>query len=360
MTAALVDLNPPDLAGEVFDRTKIGSYVKNTGRAQEQTVATPPITRVRDMAYPRLQVPDLDRMEAFLMDFGMTRAERRPGLLFMRGVGAEPYVHVIHEGEPAFLGFALIAQSREELERLAATPGFSSVEVLDAPGGGWRTTVRDPIGLWVDVVYGMEPSDARGSLQPRTLNMGDAFQRIGSAQRIKAGPSRIKRFGHIAINVPDPAAALAWYHDRFGLIASDRVNLAPGMPVAIFTRCDKGEDPADHHSILFASHMASNGVSGLNHLSWEVCDLDDVYAGNAHLAAKGRPHEWGVGRHLLGSQIFDYWRDPWGHIHEHWTDGDQFDASTPAGDHSIDVGAVSQWGPNMPGTFGRTIAPRPA
>ena len=103
--------------------------------------------------------------------------------------------------------------------------------------------------------------------------------------------------------------------------------------------------------------MASGGVSGLNHLSWEVCDIDDIHAGREHLAAKGRTHEWGVGRHLLGSQIFDYWRDPWGHIHEHWTDGDQFDASIPAGDHSIDVGTVSQWGPNMPSTFGRTLPP---
>jgi catechol 2,3-dioxygenase-like lactoylglutathione lyase family enzyme len=171
-------------------------------------------------------------MEAYLMDFGMVRAERRPGMLFMRGAGVEPYVHVVHEGEPAFLGFAFHAESREDLERLAATPGFSPIEALDAPGGGVRTTVRDPIGLLVEVVHGVEPDTARGDLQPRPLNMGDDFQRIGAPQRIKAGPSRIKRFGHIAMNVPDPSAALAWYHARFGLLASDRVNLAPGMPVA--------------------------------------------------------------------------------------------------------------------------------
>ncbi len=319
-----------------------------------------PLLKVRDVAYPRLQVPDLDRMESYLMDFGLARAERRDKVLFMRGAGAAPYVHVIHEGDPAFLGFAFEADCREDLDRLAATPGFTPVEALDAPGGGVRTTVVDPIGLTVEIVFGIAPVAARDGLQPRPLNMGDAFQRIGAAQRIKAGPSRIKRFGHLALNVPDPAAALAWYQARFGLIASDRVNLAPGMPVAIFARCDRGADPADHHSILLASHMASGGVSGLNHLSWEVGDMDDLQAGREHLAAKGRAHEWGVGRHLLGSQIFDYWRDPWGHIHEHWTDGDQFDASIPAGDHSIDIGAVSQWGPNMPASFGRTLPPQTA
>ena len=228
------------------------------------------------------------------------------------------------------------------------------------PGGGWRTATLDPDGLVIEVVHGVALVPTLGDGAPRPLNMGAAFQRLGATQRIKAGPSRIKRFGHLALNVRDPAATLAWYHARFGLIASDRVNLAPGMPVAIFTRCDRGDEPADHHSILFASAMGSGGVSGLNHLSWEVCDIDDVLIGRDHLASKGRVHEWGVGRHLLGSQVFDYWRDPWGHIHEHWTDGDQLAAAIPAGDHPIDIGAVSQWGPNMPPTFGRTIAPAKA
>ena len=48
--------------------------------------------------------------------------------------------------------------------------------------------------------------------------------------------------------------------------------------------------------------------------------------GHDWLKEKGRRHEWGVGRHILGSQIFDYWRDPWGHTLEHWTDGDLLDA----------------------------------
>ncbi len=319
-----------------------------------------PIIKVRDVAYPRLQVPDLDIMEAWLQDFGMVRAERRDDRLFVRGSGTAPYVHVINQGAPAFLGFALEAASRSDLDRIADSEGFSPITIIDAPGGGCRTATRDPLGLEVEVVFGIEAVAARGSLDPRPLNMGEQFQRIGATQRIKSGPSRIKRFGHLALNVRDPATTLAWYHARFGLLASDRVNVAPGMPVAIFTRCDRGTEPTDHHTMLFASDMASGGVSGLNHLSWEVCDIDDVHVGREHLAAKGRTHEWGIGRHLLGSQVFDYWRDPWGHIHEHWTDGDQFDASVTAGDHSIDIGAVSQWGPNMPATFGRTIAPKTA
>ena len=313
--------------------------------------------KVTDMLYPRLQVPDLDAMESFLIDFGMVRADRTDDRLYMRCTGPAAYAHVIHRGEPAFLGFSFQAASRSDLDTLAATEGFTPVEERTEPDGGWRTTTRDPDGNLVEAVFGQECAQPLPDAKPRKLNIGDRFERISDLQRITPGPSRIKRFGHLALNVADPEASLAWYHRRFGILASDRVTLAPGMAAAIFARCDRGAMPTDHHSILFASSMGSGGVAGLNHLSWEVCDLDDVHAGNAHLAAKRHSHEWGVGRHLLGSQIFDYWRDPWGHIHEHWTDGDQLDASAPTGDHPITAARASQWGPDMPDSFGRTIAP---
>lgn len=314
-----------------------------------------PIIKVRDVAYPRLRAPDLDTMEAFLMDFGLTRAVRTDDALYMRGNGPAHHVHVVEKGEPAFVGFAFQAAAREDLNVLAATDGFTPVEEIDAPGGGWRTTTRDPHGHLVEVVWGLETREPLGALDPRPLNMGSRFERVGELQRIKAGPSRIKRFGHLALNVSDVQGVVDWYHHRFGLIASDRINLAPGMTVAAFTRCDKGDEPADHHTILFASDLGSGGVAGLNHLSWEVCDIDDLHAGGEHLASRGRRHEWGIGRHLLGSQVFDYWRDPWGHIHEHWTDGDQLAAHIPPGDHTPDVALSSQWGPNPPATFGRTL-----
>jgi catechol 2,3-dioxygenase-like lactoylglutathione lyase family enzyme len=319
---------------------------------------TDPIIRVIDVAWPRLRAPDLEAMEAFLADFGLTRAGRTPEALYMRGAGPAPFIHVTHQGEAAFLGFAFQAASEADLHRLAASEGFTPVEAIDAPGGGWRTTTTDPDGLTVEVIHG--GARAPTCVRARPTNMGEAFQRLGAVQRIAPGPSRIKRFGHLALNVSNLPATLAWYHARFGLIPSDRVNLAPGFPVAVFTRCDKGPAPADHHTILFTSAITSGGVPGLNHLAFEVGDFDDVLAGAEHLKSRGRAHEWGVGRHLLGSQVFDYWRDPFGHIHEHWTDGDQLPADIAAGEHTPDVALASQWGPSPPPTFGRTIAPAAA
>ena len=47
---------------------------------------------------------------------------------------------------------------------------------------------------------------------------------------------------------------------------------------------------------------------------------------------------------MLGAQIFDYWRDPWGHVLEHFTDGDLLNASHETELHSPAVALGTQWG----------------
>lgn len=57
----------------------------------------------------------------------------------------------------------------------------------------------------------------------------------------------------------------------------------------------------------------------------------------------------GVGRHILGSQVFDYWQDPSGFKIEHYADGDVVNE-----DHVVTrepAGPVHVWGPDLPKTF---------
>jgi hypothetical protein len=114
--------------------------------------------------------------------------------------------------------------------------------------------------------------------------------------------------------------------------------------VGAFMRLDRGAQPTDHHTLF----LLGTGKPAFHHAAFEVLDLDDLMAGHAHLAAKTRQPYWGVGRHLLGSQIFDYWRDPWGHTVEHWTDGDVFDASWGSHRASVEELFGVQWGPKLP------------
>jgi hypothetical protein len=91
---------------------------------------------------------------------------------------------------------------------------------------------------------------------------------------------------------------------------------------------------------------------GLNHLSFEVQNIDDVMLGHEHLRETRKyEHVWGLGRHVLGSQIYDYWKDPWGRVHEHWTDTDVLNVHAAANLLPAEEGLNSQWGQPAPQAF---------
>jgi len=68
-------------------------------------------------------------------------------------------------------------------------------------------------------------------------------------------------------------------------------------------------------------------------------------------------HMWGIGRHLLGSQVYDYWADPWGRVHEHWADSDRFNIRNGSNLISAEEGLVSQWGDPPPQKLLERITP---
>ncbi len=311
---------------------------------------TTPLIKVRDIAFVRLRVPDLDQMETYLTDFGLERSARTSSALYMRGTGTAHHLHVSEQSTDAgLIGIALLAASAEDLDKLATAPGASKVHDTGEPGGGRRVVLHDPFGVRVEVVHGIETVEPIAIRPSLGLNLGSRIERRGILKRVEKGPARVKRLGHTAINVADPDVAFDWYSRHFGLRKSDSIALED-FALAHFCRCDLGSEFTDHHTLVFARSF--DGQTSLNHASFEVCDLDDVWIGHEHLAAKGYRHTWGIARHTLGSQIFDYWRDPWGLIHEHYTDGDLLDASSPGEVHGLET---SQWGPDMPAGFGQPL-----
>jgi catechol 2,3-dioxygenase-like lactoylglutathione lyase family enzyme len=306
---------------------------------------TNPIIKVSDIAFPRFSAPDLDRMERFLVAFGMQRAARTERGLYMRGTASFHHVHVTHAGEPGFVGLAFAAATRGDLDTLARAVG-GSVEPLDEPGGGEVVRLRDPDGRRIEVVSGMEPLDPIPVRAHPPLNTGADRPRIGTLQRVPLGPAQVKRCGHAALKCTDFAAASRWYQATLGLLVSDEFYIeGPDQPIGRFLRCDRGADPADHHTLL----LLTSPEAKLGHVAWEVADFDDLMAGRDYLDqhGDGRPY-WGVGRHVLGGQIFDYWKDPIGFTLEHWTDSDLLRADAAVGTHYILDALKNQWGPLPP------------
>jgi catechol 2,3-dioxygenase-like lactoylglutathione lyase family enzyme len=303
--------------------------------------------KVDDVAYVRFCAPDLDAMEIFLTDFGMTRAQREANTLYMRGTGADPYLHVTHKGEPGFVALAFKARSLADLETLARKTD-AKIEALDGPGGGKVVRLKDPDGFTIETVAGRE-SVAASAIPPAPLTNDVRHRpRRNAPKRVGQGASHIKRFGHCVLNVSNFRLSEAWYKERFGFITSDEIKVSPEFALGAFMRCDRGEEPADHHTLF----LAGTGAPKFNHAAFEVIDMDDLMSGHDHLKENSYKHQWGVGRHILGSQIFDYWRDPWGHTLEHWTDGDLMTASWGSREATLqDVMAV-QWGMKIPPDMG--------
>ena len=133
-----------------------------------------------------------------------------------------------------------------------------------------------------------------------------------------------------------------WYHQHLGLRASDKVTLPDGSPQMVFSRLDRGEQYVDHHVVGF--QFAMDEGARVQHIAFEVGNLDDLMSGHEYLKRKRRKHVWGIGRHLLGGQIFDYWKSPFGMIHEHWTDTDLVNNQHLAQDCSISD-MKDYWGP---------------
>lgn len=308
-----------------------------------------PISRAIDIEAVKFSAPDLEVMQAFLSDFGMRPApDVGDGVLRMRGAGGAPFIHETVQGDPGFLGYSLRVGARSDLEALVQEDG-GEIRSSNAPGGGYSLYLKDPDGFSVEVIAERERAAPLKTDDRTQWNAASGRQREGLPKRIPSGPATVQRLGHLVMNVTDMKATWDWYEKRFGLIVSDEVRAPNGEVAALFIRCDRGAEPVDHHTLNFATIPGM--PARFHHAAFEVLDFDDLMAGNAYLKDKGYRHDWGVGRHILGSQVFDYWKDPWGHRVEHWTDGDLFNAADPTNVTDIPTMMGHQWGPAAPEDF---------
>ena len=82
--------------------------------------------------------------------------------------------------------------------------------------------------------------------------------------------------------------------------------------------------------------------------------------GHDHLHLQQYKPMWGVGHHLLGAQIFDYRCDPWGRVHEHWTDSDRLNVEVEGRTLPREAASRSQWGLKAPREFMAYSTPQEA
>jgi catechol 2,3-dioxygenase-like lactoylglutathione lyase family enzyme len=310
-----------------------------------------PLVKAQSLAFLMFEKPDLAACETFLTDFGLRPVERSEDRLLMRGSGPQPCIYMARRGRRArYLGAAFTVAGQAELARLEAQAGARRLPPGTVPGGGDGVELSDPAGNLLWLVTGqpaLAPLPLRAPLHPQANCYGQ-LRRVNQTVRPPLEPAAVARLGHVVMQTVDFAGMADWYMRHLGLIPTDVQYLADGSPNLAFFRLDLGDAPADHHSFVLAGGIEEK----YEHSAYEVVDLDALGQGQNVLRANGHRHMWGIGRHVLGSQLFDYWYDPDGMEFEHYTDGDVFTASHETHYVPLELSGIWAWGHDVPASMG--------
>ncbi|KAJ9602805.1 hypothetical protein H2200_012585 [Cladophialophora chaetospira] len=320
-------------------------------------------TRVRLLktAFVTYYHADIHKASKFLLDFGFEVAEQRgDDAIFFKGYGPDPYCYVARkspDGVPRFGGAAYLVESEHELEKASKIPGASRIEKLDAPGGGSIITLTDPIGHLVHLVHGIREKEPEApeskDLQKLVENYPDEKRRIGKFQRFQVRPAPIHKWGHYGVGYPPGRYQdmVDWYTGNLSLAFSDKVTIG-GKDAVSFFHIDRGQEYTDHHSFYIKPTRGADEKPDVAHSAFEVHDYDVQQLAHNYLESKGYKLSWGVGRHVLGSQIFDYWYDESGFELEHYADGDLVNCDTEVTVQENGPKTMYVWGPPRPETRG--------
>lgn len=328
------------------------AYPEHALPAPVQKLARPAaLVKAGALAFLMFEKADLDATETFLTDFGMRTVRRDASQLLMRSAGPAPCILLARRGARSrYLGAAFSVAGEAELALLERQAGARRLPPEAIPGGGAGVELVDPAGNLLWLVCGQQPQaplTLRAPLHPHTNSVGHS-PRVNDTVRAPLEAAAIARLGHVVLQTVDFPNMAQWYMRHLGLIPTDVQYLADGSPNLCFFRLDLGATPADHHSFVLAGGIEEK----YEHSAYEVVDLDALGQGHNVLRANGHRHMWGIGRHLLGSQLFDYWYDPDGMEFEHYTDGDVFTADHPTHYVPLELSGIWAWGDDVPASMG--------
>lgn len=309
--------------------------------------STAPDIRVTRLAYLRFERPNLELAERFLLDFGLITVHKSPREIYFAANPESSWCyHIKLADQPRFVGFGFDCASLEDLKGLAEKQN-KDIEQGEELERYHRVRLTDPNGFDIEINEWDREFDYRLPRSVAAVNHSSSPQRVNAIQDFAASPSPIVKLGHLVIETAGYQETVTWYTQTLGLIPSDTQVLPSGEPIVTFFRMNLGDTPTDHHTLAIAHTFQA----AFSHAAFETVDIDAIGSGQQWLRNKGWHHAWGIGRHILGSQLFDYWSDPWGAHHEHYADGDVFTADHPMGVSAASAQAMSQWGQVMPAEF---------
>jgi len=237
---------------------------------------------------------------------------------YLRGSGSFPYLVALSESAENFVRSTTFVCSHERLAQVAqaaAARGLNAAPCTsEDPGGG----------------HGIVVELAEGELLRFLV---DAQEVAPIAPHAKATRRVMPvKLTHVVFNAADAEASGDLVEAVLGFRVSDRTK---GM---VFVRCNEA-----HHSTAFARA----GFASLNHIAFEMDDLDAVMRGIGRMRDHGFAPAWGPGRHGPGANVYAYYIAPFGPVIEYSTAVEKVPEDYHVGapdDWTWPPNRIDQWG----------------
>ncbi|TMJ04877.1 MAG: glyoxalase [Alphaproteobacteria bacterium] len=235
--------------------------------------------RVRGIRSVAIDVCAIDEAAAFYADvWNLTPVAHAGDARCLRGTSAYHHILSLHAAAlPAIRRVMFDAADHAAVDALHARVRASGVACeapheFDAPGGGYGFGCKDPEGRNLGVACG------------------------GETHAEAPAPDRPHKVTHINLNAADYDAATRFMCDVLGFRLIDETVRARFLHAAC----------PDHFSLALVKHENAT----LNHIAFDMIDLDSVMRGAGRMRDAGYPVEWGVGRHGPGNNVFAYFAGP--------------------------------------------------
>ncbi|HXF55887.1 MAG TPA: VOC family protein [Hyphomicrobiaceae bacterium] len=237
--------------------------------------------RVSGLRAVAAAVVDLDEAARFYTEvWHLELVERTADSAYFRGTDSRHHILSLHRApRPALIRIILDAADRRQVEELHAAVRAAAVGPVEPPGA-WRGPGRG---------YGFGFKDPEGRNFAIVAEVAD-HQGPGEDK-----PDRPRKVAHVNLNAADCEGTCRFLIDVLGFRLSDETVQAR------FVRCD-----SSHNNLV----IGTKGPTTLNHVAFEMPDLDSVMRGAGRMRDNGYPIEWGVGRHGPGNNVFAYFLGP--------------------------------------------------
>ena len=238
------------------------------------------VTEIRHVGYG---VADFDAERRFYVEeWGLTEGQAHGEMAWFSAAGSkEPFVVRLRRSDANHVDvIALAADSREDVNALHERVGAAGCRIihaprdLDAPGGGYGARFFSPDGLPFEISSDV----ARVATRP--------------VDRWEGIPVRIS---HIVLHSPKHAEAVKFFTEVLGFRVSDWLG-----DFMCFLRCNSA-----HHRLAILP-----GPPCLNHVAYDMTDVDGMLRGVGRLKSRGIDVRWGPGRHTAGDNTFSYFVTP--------------------------------------------------